>query len=192
MWNLWLQKKVWLLIFFHPSLLLLFLDPGIGMGKNQDPESGINILDAKVPTPHVGPSITLPSPTRACAIDWSWPFFSSFAWMCACGWRYILFVSPGLELCLCQLQALATVLVPYRLCISVTDPEGISVPSSCLAPVPVPCSLVPACASPVMIVVSVPTYKPISCLCLHLYISSVSAPDLGAIGSADLDPGRQK
>jgi hypothetical protein len=24
-------------IFFHPSLLLLFLDPGSGMGKNQDP-----------------------------------------------------------------------------------------------------------------------------------------------------------
>jgi hypothetical protein len=23
--------------FFHPSLLLLFLDPGSGMGKNQDP-----------------------------------------------------------------------------------------------------------------------------------------------------------
>jgi len=27
--------------FFHPSLLLLFLDPGSGMGKNQDPEFGI-------------------------------------------------------------------------------------------------------------------------------------------------------
>jgi hypothetical protein len=27
--------------FFHPSLLLLFLDPGSGMGKNQDPGSGI-------------------------------------------------------------------------------------------------------------------------------------------------------
>ncbi len=39
-------------IFFHPSLLLLFLDPGSGfrdpgsgMGKNQDPGSGINIPD---------------------------------------------------------------------------------------------------------------------------------------------------
>ncbi len=31
--------------FFHLSLLLLFLDPGSGMGKNQDPGSGINILD---------------------------------------------------------------------------------------------------------------------------------------------------
>jgi hypothetical protein len=39
---------------FHPSLLLLFLDPGTGirdpdpgseMGKNQDPGSGINIPD---------------------------------------------------------------------------------------------------------------------------------------------------
>jgi hypothetical protein len=29
--------------FFHPSLLLLFLDPGSGMAKNQDPASGINI-----------------------------------------------------------------------------------------------------------------------------------------------------
>jgi hypothetical protein len=27
--------------FFHPSLLLLFLDPGSGMGKNQDPGSWI-------------------------------------------------------------------------------------------------------------------------------------------------------
>jgi hypothetical protein len=27
--------------FFHPSLLFLFLDPGSGMGKNQDPGSGI-------------------------------------------------------------------------------------------------------------------------------------------------------
>jgi hypothetical protein len=37
--------------FSHPSLLLLFLDPGwirdpgSGMGKNQDPGSGINIPD---------------------------------------------------------------------------------------------------------------------------------------------------
>ncbi len=31
--------------FFHPSLLLLILDPGSGMGKNQDPGSGTNILD---------------------------------------------------------------------------------------------------------------------------------------------------
>ncbi len=30
---------------FHPSLLLLFLDPGSGMAKNQDPGSGINIPD---------------------------------------------------------------------------------------------------------------------------------------------------
>ncbi len=28
-------------IFFHLSLLLLFLDPGSGMAKNQDPGSGI-------------------------------------------------------------------------------------------------------------------------------------------------------
>ncbi len=45
LWNLWLHKKVWQLIFFHLSLLLLFLDPGSGMGKNQDPGSGINIPD---------------------------------------------------------------------------------------------------------------------------------------------------
>ncbi len=38
--------------FFHPSLFYLFLDPGSGirdpgsgMGKNQDPGSGINIPD---------------------------------------------------------------------------------------------------------------------------------------------------
>ncbi len=31
--------------FFHPSLLLLFLDPGSGMDKNQDPGSGIKIPD---------------------------------------------------------------------------------------------------------------------------------------------------
>ncbi len=31
--------------FFSLSLLLLFLDPGSGMGKNQDPGSGINIPD---------------------------------------------------------------------------------------------------------------------------------------------------
>jgi hypothetical protein len=35
-----LTKKI-----FHPCLLLLFLDPGSGMGKNQDPGSGINIPD---------------------------------------------------------------------------------------------------------------------------------------------------
>ncbi len=40
-----LHKKLWQQIFFHPSLLLLFLDPGSGMGKNQDPGSGINIPD---------------------------------------------------------------------------------------------------------------------------------------------------
>ncbi len=34
-------KKVWQRIFCHPSLLLLFLDPGSGMCKNQDPGSGI-------------------------------------------------------------------------------------------------------------------------------------------------------
>jgi hypothetical protein len=31
--------------FFHPSLLLLFMDPGSEMGKNQDPGSWINIPD---------------------------------------------------------------------------------------------------------------------------------------------------
>jgi hypothetical protein len=31
--------------YFHLSLLVLFLDPGSGMGKNQDPGSGINIPD---------------------------------------------------------------------------------------------------------------------------------------------------
>ncbi len=35
LWNLWLQKKVWQQIFFHPSLLLLFLDPG---SEIRDPE----------------------------------------------------------------------------------------------------------------------------------------------------------
>ena len=30
---------------FHPSFLLLFLDPGSGMGKNQHPGSGLNIQD---------------------------------------------------------------------------------------------------------------------------------------------------
>jgi hypothetical protein len=34
--------------FFHPSLLLLFLDPGSGMVKNQDPGSGINIPDLEL------------------------------------------------------------------------------------------------------------------------------------------------
>jgi hypothetical protein len=32
-------------IFFHPSLLLLFLDKGSRMGKNQDLGSGKNIPD---------------------------------------------------------------------------------------------------------------------------------------------------
>ncbi len=48
LWNLWLHKKVYQQIFFHPSLFLLFLDPripGSGMGKNQNPGSGINIPD---------------------------------------------------------------------------------------------------------------------------------------------------
>ncbi len=49
LWNLWLQKKLWQQICFHPSLLFLFLDPGSGMGKIQDPGSGINI-----PDPHTG------------------------------------------------------------------------------------------------------------------------------------------
>jgi hypothetical protein len=31
--------------FFHPPLLLLFLNPASGIGKNQDPGTGINILD---------------------------------------------------------------------------------------------------------------------------------------------------
>ncbi len=39
------KKKVLQLIFFHPFLLLLFLDPRSGMGKNQDPGPGINIPD---------------------------------------------------------------------------------------------------------------------------------------------------
>ncbi len=38
LWNLWLQNKVWQQNFFHPSLLLLFLDPGFGIW---DPRSGI-------------------------------------------------------------------------------------------------------------------------------------------------------
>ncbi len=39
------KKKVWQQIFFHQCLSLLFLDPESGMGKNQDPVSGINIPD---------------------------------------------------------------------------------------------------------------------------------------------------
>jgi hypothetical protein len=52
------HKKAEQQIFVHPSLLLLFSDPGSGMGKNQDPGwvkirirdglksgSGINIPD---------------------------------------------------------------------------------------------------------------------------------------------------
>ncbi len=31
--------------FFSPLSFVLFLDPGSGMGKNQDPGSGINIPD---------------------------------------------------------------------------------------------------------------------------------------------------
>jgi hypothetical protein len=38
-------KKGMTPIFFHPSLLLLLLDPGSGMGKNQNPGYGINIPD---------------------------------------------------------------------------------------------------------------------------------------------------
>jgi hypothetical protein len=41
----WATKKGITTHFFHPSLLFLFLDPGSGMGKNQDPGSGINIPD---------------------------------------------------------------------------------------------------------------------------------------------------
>jgi hypothetical protein len=40
---------------FHPSLLLLFLDLGSGMGKNQDPGSGINIPDPQ----HCSPDLIL-------------------------------------------------------------------------------------------------------------------------------------
>jgi hypothetical protein len=39
--GLWFSNR----IFFHPSLLLLFMDPGSEMGKNQDPGSWINIPD---------------------------------------------------------------------------------------------------------------------------------------------------
>jgi hypothetical protein len=46
-------KKGLATIFFHPSLLLLFLDLGSGMGKNQDPGSGIAIPDP----PHLGFSL---------------------------------------------------------------------------------------------------------------------------------------
>jgi hypothetical protein len=43
-------------IFFYPSLLLLFLDPGSGMAKNQDPGSGM----AKNQDP--GSGINIPDP----------------------------------------------------------------------------------------------------------------------------------
>ncbi len=49
LWNLWLQKIVWQLNFFTPFFCCCFWiwyrDLGSGMGKNQDPGSGINILD---------------------------------------------------------------------------------------------------------------------------------------------------
>jgi hypothetical protein len=42
--------------FFSPCISLLVLDPGSGMGKNQDPGSGINIPDPqhwKVPLKNI-------------------------------------------------------------------------------------------------------------------------------------------
>jgi hypothetical protein len=42
---LWLQKKGLTTNFFSPLSFVAFLDPGSGMGKNQDPGSGINIPD---------------------------------------------------------------------------------------------------------------------------------------------------
>ncbi len=49
LWNLWLHKKVWHQIFSPHSFVAVFgsgiRDPGSGMGKNQDPGSGINIPD---------------------------------------------------------------------------------------------------------------------------------------------------
>jgi hypothetical protein len=41
-------KKVWQIIFFQPSLLLLFMDPESGMGKIQDLGSEINIPDPQM------------------------------------------------------------------------------------------------------------------------------------------------
>ncbi len=41
--------------FLNPSLFLLFLDPGSGMGKNQDLVSGINIPDSQHCQPVVEP-----------------------------------------------------------------------------------------------------------------------------------------
>jgi hypothetical protein len=43
--NLWLQKTLGQQIFFPPPLLVLLLDPGYGMDKNQDPGSEINSPD---------------------------------------------------------------------------------------------------------------------------------------------------
>jgi hypothetical protein len=45
--NLWLKKGVTKFFFFTPLFRCCFwiLDPRSGMGKNQDPGSGINIPD---------------------------------------------------------------------------------------------------------------------------------------------------
>jgi hypothetical protein len=43
--------------FFHPPFLFLFLDPGSGMGKNQDPNTGFGTL-----WPAENPRGTVPQP----------------------------------------------------------------------------------------------------------------------------------
>jgi hypothetical protein len=50
-------KKCLTKFFFHPSLFYLFLDPGSGMGKNQDPGSGINIPDPQHCKKLAGPTV---------------------------------------------------------------------------------------------------------------------------------------
>jgi hypothetical protein len=67
LWNLWLHKKVWQLIFFHLSLLLLFLDPGFEI---RDP----GWVKIRIRDKHPG-SATL------CSMIWKY----------LCYWRLLLF-----------------------------------------------------------------------------------------------------
>ncbi len=68
LWNLWLLKKVWQKIIFHPSLLLLFLDPGWEKIRIRDkhPGSGIRYKHpgfATLTGRHLSPCILRPADT---------------------------------------------------------------------------------------------------------------------------------
>jgi hypothetical protein len=54
-------------IFFHPSLLLLFLYQGSGMGKNQDPGSVVNIPD---PQHCENQCLESTNPTKTMWLEW--------------------------------------------------------------------------------------------------------------------------